>query len=277
MAIVVFTLGLYAADLFASVNVASFKTATIDTKRRGSSSGSRKEAVGDHYYAEHDGTRITEEEEERYLFPPTTATAQSPPKVALLFMARTTLRPLEGIWSDWLSSSPIDWRLMYDIHVHVSDPSSADDADDAYAKDSVFRDAVLEDHVRIEWGNHSMITAERALFKAAMKNSLVQSFVLLSEDSAPLYPALLSYMQLILEPKVRIMTMMTMMTMMMVRSTVFEYSPTTLTNAPAHRRAGSTRAATRPRAIAWRTDGSPGCSTRDSRRTCGGRARSGSH
>lgn len=209
MAIVAISLSLFAADLFASVseNMASFTSATIDTKGRASSrkearidppDGTAEDGAADTPASSASSAAAADDGERYARYPATSTTA--PPKVALLFMARNTLKPLEGIWTDWLSSSPIDWRLMFDVHIHVSDPTTPV----AYAKDSFFRDVVLEEHVGIEWGNHSMITAERALFKAAMKNSLVQSFVLLSEDSAPLYPALLSYMQLILEPKSRI-------------------------------------------------------------------------
>lgn len=127
----------------------------------------------------------------------------APPKIALLFLTRHSMKPLEGIWTDWLEASPINWQVMFDVHIHVSDPDS-DQSMLQYPKNSVFHNAVLKEHVRVQWGNHSMITAERALFKQAMKNRLVQTFVLLSEDSAPLYPAILTYMQLILEPKSRV-------------------------------------------------------------------------
>jgi hypothetical protein len=126
-----------------------------------------------------------------------------PPKVALLFLTKNTMQPLESIWTDWLEASPIDWRLIFDVHVHVSEADSPASVL-RYPKDSVFHRSVLKEHFSIQWGNHSMVDAERALFKQAMKNSQVETFVLLSDDSAPLYPAILSYMQLILEPKSRV-------------------------------------------------------------------------
>lgn len=217
------SLALYATDLFASVTDVRPKFSTVTIETRG-----RKEAIDrpkshDVYEtaettetAPKPGTtdgadRVDLSTGSRRTPPPLhpqevsvrAADGNAPPKVALLFLTRHTLKPLEGIWTDWLEASPIDWRIMFDVHVHVSDPSSESSALQ-YPKDSVFRDAVIKEHVSVQWGNHSMITAERALFKEAMKNGLVQSFVLLSEDSAPLYPALLAYMQLILEPKSRI-------------------------------------------------------------------------
>lgn len=121
-----------------------------------------------------------------------------PPQVALLFMTRHGMGALESIWLDWLDSSPIRYSVLFDIHVHISD--KVDDSD----KQSVFHDRVLPDSVRVQWGNHSMMEAEKKLFASALKNELTQTFVLLSEDSVPLYPALLIYMQLTLEPKSRI-------------------------------------------------------------------------
>ena len=179
---------------------------------RGNGTPGRKEAIGAGMSAgmsakmSAEMDRVARADADRKTMAPEWLDAEwsiEPPKVALLFLTRNTLRPLEGIWTDWLEASPIQWRLMFDIHVHVSEADSPASVLQ-YPKSSVFHKSVLKQHVGIEWGNHSMIAAERALFKQAMKNSLVQTFVLLSDDSVPLYPAILAYMQLVLEPKSRV-------------------------------------------------------------------------
>ena len=121
-----------------------------------------------------------------------------PPLVALLYLTRHGMRTMEPIWTDWFLSCPIDTDVLFDIHVHISDDAQKLD------KTSVFYKKELPRMTHVQWGNHSMVDAERLLFAAAMKNERVQTFVLLSEDSFPLYPALLIYMQLTLEPKSRI-------------------------------------------------------------------------
>lgn len=121
-----------------------------------------------------------------------------PPKVALLYLTRHGLKAMEPIWTDWLLSCPIDTDLLFDIHVHISDSPQK------LERTSVFYKKELPKMTTVQWGNHSMVDAERLLFAAAMENELVQTFVLLSEDSVPLYPALLIYMQLTVEPKSRI-------------------------------------------------------------------------
>lgn len=212
---------LYTSKLFASSGPSQGDSLVVSVDGRGArGKPSRKEAVGVEFPAQATGQssaelsaelsaemgRVERADVRRETTAPEWLVEDGPiepPKVALLFLTRNTMRPLEDIWTDWLEASPIDWRLMFDVHVHVSEADSPASVLQ-YPKGSVFHNSVLKEHVAIEWGNHTMIVAERALFKQAMKNSLVQTFVLLSDDSAPLYPALLSYMQLILEPKSRV-------------------------------------------------------------------------
>lgn len=123
-----------------------------------------------------------------------------PPQVGLLFLTRHGMGSLEPIWMDWFSSCPIDADIIFDIYVHISDKDVKTQVDAS----SMFHKKNLPKMTPVEWGNHSMVDAERLLFAAALKNEFVQTFVLLSEDSFPLYPALLIYMQLTLEPKSRI-------------------------------------------------------------------------
>ncbi|KAI8109890.1 hypothetical protein M9434_001169 [Picochlorum sp. BPE23] len=112
----------------------------------------------------------------------------APPKVALLFLTRGPM-PLEAIWRDFLESCPIPWETLFRIHVHL--PKGKE-----YPKKSLFHGRETDERVHVQWGNHSMIEAERILFSNALKDPSVQTCVLLSEDSIPLYPALLVYVQL---------------------------------------------------------------------------------
>jgi len=119
----------------------------------------------------------------------------APPKVALLFLTRGSL-PLEPIWRDFLEASPIPWESMFRLYVHRSDHKKR--------KEGIFTGKEVPKTVSVQWGNHSMIDAERALFEEAFRDDSVQTFVMLSEDSIPLYSAILVYMQLSLETTSRI-------------------------------------------------------------------------
>lgn len=54
------------------------------------------------------------------------------------------------------------------------------------------------------WGSYSLVAAERRLLEAAVSDPANQFFVLLSETTAPLYPATLLWQQLINEQKSKI-------------------------------------------------------------------------
>ena len=59
-------------------------------------------------------------------------------------------------------------------------------------------------HIQMHWGTHSLTVAIRALLEAAVEDSLNQRFVLLSESDVPLYPATVTYMQLMAEADSRV-------------------------------------------------------------------------
>ena len=59
-------------------------------------------------------------------------------------------------------------------------------------------------HIQASWGGFELVDIAKELFRAALKDTANQKMVLLSESCLPLYPATLTYAQLISEPKSRI-------------------------------------------------------------------------
>ena len=166
----------------------------------------------------------------------TCATVLGMPKVALLFLARDSL-PHEELWKAWLGSaaglvntkcikglpcqnfgshywqhlqdvcgdshrntshSALDRQHMFSLYVH-NWPNST-----AFDPDSVFYNQEVPNRVETEWGGHSLAEASKRLLRAALQDPLNQRFVLISEDSIPLYPPATIYQQLMLEDKSRI-------------------------------------------------------------------------
>ncbi|KAL3131147.1 hypothetical protein ABBQ38_000452 [Trebouxia sp. C0009 RCD-2024] len=164
------------------------------------------------------------------------ATALAMPKVALLFLARDAL-PHQELWKAWLGSaaalvntqclrglpcqnfgshswqhlqelcgssnqsssrSVLEQQHMFSVYVH-NWPNST-----AFDPDSVFHNQEVSQRVETQWGHHSLAEASRRLLQAALQDPLNQRFVLVSEDSIPLYPPATIYQQLMLEDKSRI-------------------------------------------------------------------------
>ena len=59
-------------------------------------------------------------------------------------------------------------------------------------------------HIQASWGGFELVDIAKELFRAALTDAANQKMVLLSESCLPLYPATLTYAQLISEPKSRI-------------------------------------------------------------------------
>lgn len=59
-------------------------------------------------------------------------------------------------------------------------------------------------HIQASWGGFELVDIAKELFRAALTDTANQKMVLLSESCLPLYPATLTYAQLISEPKSRI-------------------------------------------------------------------------
>lgn len=58
--------------------------------------------------------------------------------------------------------------------------------------------------MRAKWGGFDLVDATKQLLKAALADGRNKKMLLLSESCIPLYPATLTYQQLMSEPKSRI-------------------------------------------------------------------------
>ncbi len=73
-----------------------------------------------------------------------------------------------------------------------------------HAKGSLFHGRDIPMHIEASWGGFELVDIAKELFRAALTDTANQKMVLLSESCLPLYPATLTYAQLISEPKSRI-------------------------------------------------------------------------
>lgn len=132
--------------------------------------------------------------------------AGSMPKVALLFLTKGQM-PLQKIWEKFFHSKeaadhPAEtaWQNFFSIYVHAPREYLAD----KYWRGTVFAGHILKNPIKVVWGQHSMIDAERLLLRAALADPLNSHFVILSDTTIPLYSAPLVYAQTILDSKSRI-------------------------------------------------------------------------
>lgn len=117
------------------------------------------------------------------------------PKVALLFLTRLGI-PYEAVWKAFLESVPDfggqgsdSWMLLFNVYVHP--PPNV-----VLHESSIFRNYQLPQRVTVEWGQWSVVEAEKLLLAQALSDPLNSRFVLLSETCVPLYPAPLVWAQL---------------------------------------------------------------------------------
>ena len=89
------------------------------------------------------------------------------------------------------------WARLYSIYTHPAPGWS-------HPPGSLFAGHEVACRQAVEWGNHSVIDAERALLRAALADPANQRFALLSESCVPLHPAPVVYAQLMAEPRSRV-------------------------------------------------------------------------
>lgn len=99
-----------------------------------------------------------------------------PGKVAFMFLTRGDL-PLRALWERFFNGN----EGLYSIYVH-SHPSF----NGTYPKNSVFYGCSIPSK-EVEWGQPSMIQAERRLLANALLNFSNERFVLLSESCIPVF------------------------------------------------------------------------------------------
>lgn len=89
------------------------------------------------------------------------------------------------------------WQRLFSLYTHPSPGWS-------HPRSSLFAGHEVPCRHTVEWGNHSVVDAERALLRAALRDPANQRFALLSESCLPLHPATVVYAQLMAEPRSRV-------------------------------------------------------------------------
>ncbi|KAF7121471.1 hypothetical protein RHSIM_Rhsim13G0150800 [Rhododendron simsii] len=123
-----------------------------------------------------------------------TSDLRGPSKVAFLFLARRDL-PLDFLWGNFFEKVDV---ANFAIYVH-SEPGFV--FDESSTRSVFFFNRQLTNSIKVEWGEASMIQAERLLLGAALKDPANQRFVLLSDSCVPLYDFSYIYNYLMASPR----------------------------------------------------------------------------
>ncbi|XP_057983863.1 glycosyltransferase BC10 [Malania oleifera] len=102
------------------------------------------------------------------------------PKIAFLFIARNRI-PLEMVWDAFLQGEK---ENRFSIFVH-SRPGFV--LSKATTRSVYFLNRQVNDSIQVDWGESSMIQAERVLLKNALVDPFNERFVFLSDSCVPLY------------------------------------------------------------------------------------------
>ncbi|KAL6011463.1 Glycosyltransferase bc10 [Asimina triloba] len=102
------------------------------------------------------------------------------PKIAFLFIARNRI-PLDVVWDAFFQGEK---ENRFSIFVH-SRPGFL--LNKATTRSSFFYDRQLNDSIQVDWGESSMLLAERILLKSALSDPFNERFVFLSDSCIPLY------------------------------------------------------------------------------------------
>ncbi|KAG0555183.1 hypothetical protein KC19_12G150600 [Ceratodon purpureus] len=112
---------------------------------------------------------------------PTVSKPKDPPsKIAFLFLVRHQM-PLDFLWEHFFQGAGEDEYTVY-IHARPGYVYTKNNT-----KCSAFIDRQLKKPVLVEWGEASMLQAERLLLEEALKDPHNQRFILLSDSCVPLY------------------------------------------------------------------------------------------
>ncbi|KAL0926307.1 hypothetical protein M5K25_002523 [Dendrobium thyrsiflorum] len=102
------------------------------------------------------------------------------PKIAFLFIARNRL-PLDVIWDAFFKEQE---EGKFSIYVH-SRPGFL--FNQATTKSRYFYGRQVNNSIQVDWGEASMILAERILLRNALKDATNERFLFLSDSCIPLY------------------------------------------------------------------------------------------
>ncbi|CAL1358068.1 unnamed protein product [Linum trigynum] len=104
---------------------------------------------------------------------------QLPPRIAFLFIARNRL-PLEVVWDAFFKGE----ESRFSVFVH-SRPGFL--FNEATTRSEYFLDRQVNNSIQVDWGEASMIEAERILLRHALEDPSNRRFVFLSDSCIPLY------------------------------------------------------------------------------------------
>ncbi|WOL12517.1 hypothetical protein Cni_G21284 [Canna indica] len=102
------------------------------------------------------------------------------PKIAFLFIARNRL-PLDFMWDEFFRGEK---EGKFSIFVH-SRPGFL--LNEVTTRSAYFYGRQVNNSIQVEWGESSMIEAERVLLKNALMDPLNERFLFLSDSCIPLY------------------------------------------------------------------------------------------
>ncbi|XP_050383615.1 glycosyltransferase BC10 isoform X1 [Argentina anserina] len=101
------------------------------------------------------------------------------PKIAFLFIARNRL-PLDMLWDVFFQGG----ESKFSIYVH-SRPGFL--FNKVTTRSEFFRNRQVNDSIQVDWGEATMIEAERILLRHALEDPLNQRFAFVSDSCIPLY------------------------------------------------------------------------------------------
>ncbi|XP_043707125.1 glycosyltransferase BC10-like isoform X2 [Telopea speciosissima] len=102
------------------------------------------------------------------------------PKIAFLFIARNRLHP-DIVWDSFFQG---DRENRFSIFVHARPGFTFNNAT---TKSAYFYGRQINESIQVDWGEASMIQAERLLLKNALMDPFNDRFVFLSDSCLPLY------------------------------------------------------------------------------------------
>ncbi|KAL0450690.1 UNVERIFIED_CONTAM: Glycosyltransferase BC10 [Sesamum latifolium] len=102
------------------------------------------------------------------------------PKIAFLFIARNRI-PLDMVWDVFFQG---DAENRFSIYVH-SRPGFL--LNSATTRSTFFLNRQINDSIQVDWGEASMIQAERLLLQNALTDPFNERFLFLSDSCIPLY------------------------------------------------------------------------------------------
>lgn len=146
------------------------------------------------------GECVARGHDDKALMPGQDSSEHRLPTIALLFLLSST-GVHERVWRAWLDAAPS--YAAFAIYAHLNKHTcpqvlhvdarmgeGGDSSDDCtVAADSILADALIEPRVAHDRISLGIVTAERLLLRAALRDGRCSRFVLLSEGSVPIWPA----------------------------------------------------------------------------------------